>query len=144
MKIIIQRAIQGSVSVDGKVIGEIRQGYVLLVGMKAGDTEDVVATMAEKVANVRIMADEEGKMNRSILDAGGSVLAISQFTLYADTKGRRPGFTEAARPEIAEPLFIEFVGALKAQGINVEMGKFGADMKVSLVNDGPVTIILEN
>ncbi len=144
MKIVIQRVTQGSVSVEGEVIGEIGQGYVILVGIKSGDTEAVVHAMAERVVNLRIMADEEGKMNLSIMDTNGSILAISQFTLYADNKGRRPGFTEAARPEIAGPLFEKFIETLRRKGIKVETGKFGADMKVSLINDGPVTVILES
>lgn len=144
MKVVIQRVSHASVKVNGEIAGEIETGFMILVGIREGDTAQGADHMAEKVAHLRIMADGGGKMNCSLLDTQGAVLAISQFTLYADTKGRRPGFTDAARPEAAEPLFAKFVEALRQKGIRVETGVFGADMQVSLVNDGPVTIVLES
>jgi D-tyrosyl-tRNA(Tyr) deacylase len=144
MKIIIQRVTEASVSIEENVVGRIGAGYMILAGIREGGTEKETVQMAEKVANIRIMPDAERKMNLSILESKGAILAISQFTLYADAKGRRPGFTDAARPEAAEPLFKKFVEALRQKGVSVETGVFGADMQVSLVNDGPVTIILES
>ncbi len=145
MRAILQRAKASHVAVNGKIVGEIPHGLVILVGITHTDTEDVVEKMAAKVAGLRIFNDDAGKMNRSLLDVGGEALVISQFTLYADARrGRRPGYTDAAPPEIAAPLVEEFVQALRGQGIpNVSTGIFGADMLVSIQNDGPVTIILE-
>lgn len=140
----LQRVSQASVSVEGEIVGEIGAGFLALVGIGHGDDESIVDWMAEKTAVLRVFEDDAGKMNRSVIDVGGSVLAVSQFTLYGDCrKGRRPAFTDAADPAIAQRLYLRYVGTLKAQGVNVETGVFAADMKVSLVNDGPVTMLLE-
>lgn len=145
MKVVIQRSKEASVTVNGELISSIEKGYVLLVGITHDDTIEDVKYVAKKVAELRIFEDDEGKMNRSILDAGGEILSVSQFTLYADTKrGRRPSFIEAAKPEVAKPLWESFNEQLKAYGLTVKTGIFGADMKVSLINDGPVTIIVES
>ncbi len=144
MRIVLQRVSRARVTVDGRVTGEIGPGLLLLVGFTDGDGEDALAWMAEKVAGLRIFADDEGKMNRSVHDAGGGLLVVSQFTLYGDTrKGRRPSFVEAARPEVAIPLYERFLELLRATGLPVRTGEFGAMMQVELVNDGPVTLILE-
>lgn len=145
MKVVIQRSKAASVTVDGNVTGAIDKGYVLLVGITHSDTLDDVNYVAKKVAEMRLFEDDEGKMNRSILEYGGAILSVSQFTLYAETKkGRRPSFIEAARPEQAKPLWHAFNDALRGHGLQVETGIFGAMMDVSLVNDGPVTIIVES
>ncbi|SIT82825.1 D-aminoacyl-tRNA deacylase [Edaphobacillus lindanitolerans] len=145
MKVIIQRSREASVTVAGEVTGEIDHGYVLLVGLTHGDDEADVRWVADKIANLRLFEDGEGKMNRSILDTGGSILSVSQFTLYADTrKGRRPGFSDAARPEKAELLWNRFNEELRTLGLRVETGVFGAMMDVRLLNDGPVTVIVES
>jgi D-tyrosyl-tRNA(Tyr) deacylase len=144
MRIVLQRVSRARVTVDGRVTGEIGPGLLLLVGFTEGDGEDALAWMAEKVAGLRIFADDEGKMNRSVRDVGGGLLVVSQFTLYGDTrKGRRPSFVEAARPEVAIPLYERFLEMLRATGLPVQTGEFGAMMQVELVNDGPVTLILE-
>jgi D-tyrosyl-tRNA(Tyr) deacylase len=144
MRIVLQRVTRARVTVGERVTGEIGPGLLLLVGFTDGDGEDALAWMAEKVAGLRIFADGEGKMNRSVQDAGGGLLVVSQFTLYGDTrKGRRPSFVEAARPEIAVPLYERFVEMLRATGLPVQTGEFGAMMQAELVNDGPVTLILE-
>lgn len=144
MKVVLQRIRQASVSVDQQIVGQIDHGLVALIGIGHGDTESTVTVMAEKTAGLRIFADENGKMNRNVLDAGGDVLAISQFTLLADCrKGRRPAFTDAAPPNQARALVDRYVEALRSKGLRVPTGIFGADMAVSLINDGPVTIILE-
>jgi len=145
MRVVLQRAKESNVTVDGNIVGEIAHGFVILVGITHTDTPEIVRKMAEKVANLRVFSDDAGKMNRSALDVGAEMLVISQFTLYADTRrGRRPGYTDAAPPAIAEPLVNTFVEALRAAGIGtVATGIFGADMLVSIKNDGPVTIILE-
>ena len=145
MKVVIQRSKQASVTVDGNVTGAIDKGYVLLVGITHTDTAEDVAYCAKKVAELRLWEDEEGKMNRSILEVGGDILSVSQFTLYAETKkGRRPSFTGAARPEQAKPMWDAFNEALREFGLRVETGIFGAMMDVALINDGPVTIIVES
>lgn len=145
MRIILQRSKQASVTVDGQVTGAIQKGYVLLVGITHSDTEEDIAYVAKKITDLRIWEGEDGKMNRSIAEAGGDILSISQFTLYADTrKGKRPSFVEAARPEQAKPLWEAFNEQLKANGLHVETGVFGAMMDVALVNDGPVTITIES
>lgn len=145
MRVVLQRSKNASVTVDGTVTGAIDKGYVLLVGITHSDTEEDVAYVAKKVADLRIWEDEEGKMNHSILETGGAILSVSQFTLYADTrKGKRPSFTDAARPEQAEPLWLAFNEQLKTHGLHVETGIFGAMMDVALVNDGPITIIVES
>lgn len=145
MKVVIQRSKQASVTVDGNITGAIDQGYVLLVGITHTDTIEDIQYVAKKVAELRLWEDEEGKMNHSILEHGGDILSVSQFTLYAETKkGRRPSFIEAARPEVAKPLWDNFNEALRNLGLKVETGIFGAMMDVSLINDGPVTIIVES
>ncbi|MED3662650.1 D-aminoacyl-tRNA deacylase [Ureibacillus sp. FSL K6-8385] len=145
MRVVLQRSKEAKVTVDGKVTGQIEKGYVLLVGITHTDTMEDVNYLARKIAEIRLWEDEQGKMNRSIKEHGGDILSVSQFTLYADArKGRRPSFVEAARPEQAEPLWNAFNEALREQGLKVETGIFGAMMEVSLVNDGPVTIILES
>ena len=145
MRIILQRVSRASVTIEDKVVGSIDSGYVLLVGFGPDDDEKNVSEMAEKVVNLRVMSDEEGRMNRSILDVRDSILVVSQFTLYADTsKGMRPYFGDAADPGMAEQLFDLFLKELKKYDVNVQSGQFGAMMQVALVNDGPVTIILES
>jgi D-tyrosyl-tRNA(Tyr) deacylase len=144
MRIVLQRVTRARVTVGERVTGEIGPGLLLLVGFTDGDAHDALAWMAEKVAGLRIFTDDEGKMNRSVQDMGGGLLVVSQFTLYGDTrKGRRPSFVEAARPEIAIPLYERFVEMLRDTGLPVQTGEFGAMMQVELVNDGPVTLILE-
>jgi D-tyrosyl-tRNA(Tyr) deacylase len=144
MRIVLQRVSRARVTVDGRVTGEIGAGLLLLVGFTEGDGEEAIAWMAEKVVGLRIFPDEEGKMNRSVEEADGAVLIVSQFTLYGDArKGRRPSFIEAARPETAIPLYERFVERVRATGRPVATGEFGAMMDVELVNDGPVTLILE-
>lgn len=145
MRVVLQRSGRASVEVEGRVTGSIEKGYVLLVGITHMDTEDDALYAARKIANLRLWEDEDGKMNHSILESGGDILSISQFTLYANTKkGRRPSFIEAARPEQAEPLWKFFNEKLEEEGLNVETGVFGAMMDVELVNDGPVTIIVDS
>jgi D-tyrosyl-tRNA(Tyr) deacylase len=144
MRIVLQRVSRARVTVDGRVTGEIGRGLLLLTGFTDGDTEDALAWMADKVVGLRIFPDDEGKMNRSVEDVDGGLLVVSQFTLYGDTrKGRRPSFIEAARPEVAIPLYERFLQMLRATGRPVGTGEFGAMMDVELVNDGPVTLILE-
>lgn len=141
---VLQRVSQASVVVDGETVGQIGGGFLALVGIGHHDTPETVDWMAEKTVALRVFEDNAGKMNRSIDEVGGGVLAVSQFTLYGDCrKGRRPAFTDAAPPEIARPLYQRYVGKLKEHGVAVETGIFAADMKVSLINDGPVTLILE-
>lgn len=144
MRIVLQRVATASVDVDGKRIAEIGPGLVLLIGVAAGDSEIDLVKTSKKIVDLRIFEDEAHKMNRSLRDIGGEVLAVSQFTLYADvSKGRRPSFVGAAPPELAEPLFDAFVRALRSEGMDVQTGKFGAKMVVRLENDGPVTLTLE-
>ena len=145
MRVVLQRSKQASVTVDGQVTGAIDKGYMLLVGITHSDTMEDIQYVAKKIADLRIWEDEAGKMNRSISEVGGAILSVSQFTLYADTrKGKRPSFIEAARPEQAEPLWQAFNQELMTYGLQVETGVFGAMMDVALVNDGPVTIIVES
>lgn len=145
MKVVLQRSKEAQVTVDGKVTGKISHGYVLLVGITHEDTMEDVQYLARKISEMRLFEDVDGKMNRSIHEVGGQILSISQFTLYAETKkGRRPSFVQAARPEVAEPLWEQFNEALKGHGLHVETGVFGAMMDVELTNDGPVTIIIES
>jgi D-tyrosyl-tRNA(Tyr) deacylase len=144
MKTVIQRVTQASVTIDGKINGKIDKGLMILIGIGADDTEAQADWIAQKIANMRIFEDDGQHMNLSIKDVGGEILAISQFTLYADCrKGNRPSFMEAGRPEMSEPLYEYLCNALRGHGIHVETGIFGTDMQVSLINDGPVTIILE-
>ncbi len=145
MRIVLQRVTQASVSVDGDVVGAIGAGMLILVGAADGDEETQAEALARKVAGLRIFADADGRFNESILDIGGSALVVSQFTLHADVrKGRRPSFTGAARPEVAEPLIDHFAETLRAQGVPVETGVFGAMMSVELTNDGPFTIVIDS
>ena len=145
MKIIAQRALDASVEVDKEIIGELKKGLVLLVGFTEGDDKETIIKMINKVINLRIFDDENGVMNKSLLDTKGSILSISQFTLYADTrKGRRPSYIKALGGEAAIKLYDEFNNMLKENNIDVQTGKFGADMKVKFTNDGPVTIILDS
>lgn len=145
MRVLIQRVKHASVTIDGALYSEIQQGYVLLVGITTDDTKEISEKLAKKVAQLRIFEDEAGKMNLDIQQVGGSILSISQFTLYADTKkGNRPGFSGAARPEQANPLYEMFNEQLRTHGLHVKTGVFGADMKVELCNDGPVTIMLDS
>ena len=144
MKAILQRVQKGSVSVDGKVVGAIERGLVILVGIGQGDNEDQVRELAKKIANLRIFPDADGKMNLSLLDMGGGALIVPQFTLYADTRrGNRPSFTGAASPSVASSLVDQFTDALTWLGVSTQSGKFGAHMLVEIYNDGPVTISLE-
>jgi len=145
VRALLQRVTYGSVSIDGEVVGEIGPGVVILLGIRQGDTEEDVAYLAQKCVNLRIFADENGNLNRSLLETGGEALIISQFTLYGDTrKGRRPSFTEAARPEVSEPLYDQFVEAVRRYGVRVATGRFGAMMLVKIHNDGPVTLLVES
>lgn len=145
MRVVLQRSGQASVKVNGEMTGSIEKGYVLLVGITHEDTEDDAAYVAKKIAGLRLWEDEEGKMNRAIDEIDGAILSVSQFTLYGDVKnGRRPSFIEAARPEAAKPLWDYFNECLRECGLHVETGIFGAMMDVELVNDGPVTIIVES
>jgi D-tyrosyl-tRNA(Tyr) deacylase len=144
VRVVLQRVSRASVTIEGRITGEIGAGILLLVGFTEGDDEETLRWMADKVVGLRIFSDDEGKMNRSLEEAGGAVLVVSQFTLYGDArKGRRPSFIEAARPEKAIPLYERFVALLRASGRPVETGEFGAMMEVELINDGPVTLILE-
>ena len=144
MKLVIQRVTSASVRVDGRVVGEIGRGFLVLLGAEVGDSESVAAEAARKVAGLRVFDDAAGKMNLALADVGGRVLAVSQFTLGADlSRGRRPGFERALRGPEAEPLYESFVAALRAQGVEVQTGVFGAAMEVALVNDGPATFVLE-
>lgn len=144
MRVVLQRVNQGSVKVEGETIAKIERGLVILVGVGPEDGDEQIESLVNKIAHLRIFEDEEGKINRSILDVGGSAIVVSQFTLYADTrKGRRPSFTKAAPPEIADPLIDKFAASLKAAGVNTQKGEFGAHMLVEIHNDGPVTIVME-
>ena len=144
MRVVLQRVSRAEVRIDSEVAGRIGIGFCLLVGFTHGDTPDAVKWMAEKVAGLRLFAHAEGKMNLALSDVGGGVLVVSQFTLYGNAeKGRRPSFIDAARPEEAIPLYEQFLAELKGLGLEVESGRFGAMMEVELVNDGPVTLILE-
>lgn len=145
MRAVVQRVSRGRVTVAGEVVGEIGQGYVVLLGVAREDDAAAADYMADKIAGLRVFEDDEGKMNRSIQEAGGAILAVSQFTLYGDVRrGRRPGFDRAGRPEQAEPLYERFVERLRALGIRVETGRFQTHMEVELVNDGPVTILVDS
>jgi D-aminoacyl-tRNA deacylase len=145
VRVILQRVSRGSVTVEGRVVGSVDRGYVALVGVTHEDTQAEAELLAKKTATLRVFEDDQGKMNRSALDVGGGVLVISQFTLYADTRGgRRPSFINAARPEIAAPLVDAYAARLRVEGIQrVETGVFGAMMQVEIHNDGPVTILLD-
>lgn len=145
MRCVVQRVSRASVTVEGKTTGEVEKGYMVLVGVEQGDGEVDMRYCTEKVAGLRVFEDGEGKMNLSVKDVGGAVLAVSQFTLLGDARhGRRPSFSNAARPEEANALYEDFCQALRAAGIRVETGVFQTHMEVSLVNDGPVTILLDS
>lgn len=144
MRAVIQRVSSAQVTVQGEIVGKIGRGFLVLLGVTAGDGEAEARLLARKVAGLRVFEDPDGKMNLALADVGGAVLAVSQFTLYADVrKGRRPSFIAAARPEQAEPLYQRFCSLLRAEGIEVQQGVFQAEMQVALVNDGPVTIWID-
>ena len=145
MRAVVQRVSEAAVIVDGQTVGAIRQGLMVLLGVARGDTSRDAVYLAEKTCGLRIFEDQQGKMNRSVEDISGNVLVVSQFTLLGDCrKGRRPGFTEAAEPELADKLYEEYVELLRQRGITVATGVFRAEMKVGLVNDGPVTMLLDS
>ena len=145
MRCVIQRVSEASVRVDDEVLGQIGRGYMALIGVEVEDTDSDLDYIAKKVSGLRIFEDENGKMNKCLADVQGEILAISQFTLFGDARGgRRPSFITAARPELAVPMYEKIVERWRSEGIKVETGRFGADMKVSLVNDGPVTILLDS
>lgn len=145
MRVVLQRVSHASVTVEEKVIGQIQRGFLLLVGVTHDDAIEDMEYLVRKIVQMRIFEDEEGKLNRSIQDIGGEILSVSQFTLYADTKkGNRPSFSKAAPGDVALEMFEQFNGLLRDTGIPVETGQFGADMKVELLNDGPVTILLDS
>lgn len=145
MRVVLQRVSSASVRVDGNVIGDIGPGLVLLIGIHRNDTDEDMHYVMDKCVHLRIFSDETGIMNHSVLDMGGELLVVSQFTLYGDTrKGRRPGFDQAGRPDMAEPLYERAVARLRDHGLQVATGRFGANMQVDLINDGPVTLIIEH
>ena len=145
MRLLVQRVKRASVHVNGDVVSQIQAGYLVLIGVSGTDTRQEAVVLADKLLNLRVMADEAGKMNKSVLDTGGQILVVSQFTLYADTKnGRRPGFVAAAPPEMARELYEYFVEKIRASGLMTATGTFQAHMDVELVNDGPVTFLLES
>ena len=145
MRVVLQRVAHASVTVDGEIIGKIQRGFLLLVGVTHDDAMEDMEYLVRKIVQMRIFEDEEGKLNRSIQDIGGEILSVSQFTLYADTKkGNRPSFSKAAPGDVAIEMFEQFNGLLRDTGVPVETGQFGADMKVELLNDGPVTILLDS
>ena len=143
MRAVVTRVREASVTIEGRVNGAIGQGFLVLLGVGPNDTEAVCDKLAEKICNLRVFEDENGRMNRSLEQVGGSLLVVSQFTLYADTSSRRPGFTGAAKPDLAIPLYQRFLARCREQGFEVRHGEFGADMQVASVNDGPVTILFD-
>lgn len=144
MRVVLQRVSHASVSIDNELVGKINQGYLLLVGIKDGDTKDDIDYLVRKISNLRIFADEDGKTNLSLQSINGEILSVSQFTLYADTKkGNRPSFTKAGKPDFASDMYDQFNQSLRDAGNHVETGRFGADMQVDLQNDGPFTIIFD-
>jgi len=143
MRAVVTRVNSASVTIDGQVEGAIEKGFLILLGVGPEDTEAVCDKLAEKICNLRIFEDENGKMNLNLEQTGGSLLVVSQFTLYADTSSRRPGFSHAAKPELAVPLYERFLDRCRARGFMVEHGQFGADMQVASINDGPVTILFD-
>jgi D-tyrosyl-tRNA(Tyr) deacylase len=145
MRAVVQRVSEASVTIDGVIKGEIQKGFMVLLGVEEADGAEDVAYLVKKISKMRVFEDEAGKMNLSLKEVGGSILSISQFTLHADTrKGNRPSFTQAAKPKKAIPLYDAFNQGLREEGLVVETGEFGADMKVSLINDGPVTIMIDS
>lgn len=143
MRAVVTRVKSASVEIDGRVNGAIEQGYLVLLGIAPEDNEDIAAYLAEKICNCRVFEDENGKMNLNLQQVNGAFLVVSQFTLFADLKSRRPGFSHAAKPDIAIPLYEKFMQELRNKGFQVEHGEFGADMQVSSVNDGPVTLLFD-
>ncbi len=143
MRAVVTRVREASVTIEGRVNGAIGQGFLVLLGVGPNDTEAVCDKLAEKICNLRVFEDENGRMNRSLEQVGGSLLVVSQFTLYADTSSRRPGFTGAAKPDLAIPLYERFLARCRERGFEVRHGEFGADMQVASVNDGPVTILFD-
>ena len=143
MRAVVTRVKHASVTIENEVRGQIGQGYLVLLGVGPGDTEETAVKLADKICNLRIFEDEEERMNLNLEQVGGSLLVVSQFTLYADTSSRRPGFSKAAKPDLAVPLYERFMDKCRARGFTVEHGEFGADMQVESVNDGPVTILFD-
>ena len=143
MRAVVTRVSSASVTIDGQVNGQVGTGFLVLLGVGPNDTEEVARKLADKICRLRVFSDENGKMNLDLAAVGGSLLVVSQFTLYADTKSRRPGFTGAAKPDLAIPLYETFMAACREHGFPVEHGEFGADMQVESVNDGPVTILFD-
>ncbi len=143
MRAVVTRVAQASVTIDGQVNGQIGKGFLILLGVGPNDTEETAVKLAEKICNLRVFEDENGKMNLNLEQVGGGLLVVSQFTLYADTSSRRPGFTGAAKPDVAIPLYETFMARCRERGFAVEHGEFGADMQVASVNDGPVTILFD-
>ena len=143
MRAVVTRVSSASVSIAGETVGAIEKGYLVLLGVGPQDTEAVADKLAEKICNLRVFEDENGKMNLNLEQAGGALLVVSQFTLYADTSSRRPSFSGAAKPDLAIPMYERFLDACRARGFRVEHGQFGAEMQVASVNDGPVTILFE-
>ena len=143
MRAVVTRVTRASVTIDGKINGQIGNGYLVLLGVGPNDTHDTAVKLADKICNLRIFEDENGKMNLNLEQVGGSLLVVSQFTLYADTSSRRPGFTGAAKPDVAIPLYEDFMAHCRERGFTVEHGEFGADMAVTSCNDGPVTILYD-
>ena len=143
MRAVVTRVRSASVEIDGKINGQIGRGYLILLGVGPNDTEDTAVKLADKICSLRIFEDENGKMNRSLEQAGGGILVVSQFTLYADTSSRRPGFSGAAKPDLAIPLYEKFMERCRERGFTVEHGEFGADMQVFSQNNGPVTILFD-
>lgn len=143
MRAVVTRVSSASVTIDKQVVGAIDRGYLVLLGVGPDDTEAVCDKLAEKICNLRVFEDEQGKMNQNLEQVGGALLVVSQFTLYADTSSRRPGFSRAAKPDLAIPLYERFLEQCRQRGFQVEHGQFGADMQVASVNDGPVTILYD-
>lgn len=143
MRAVVTRVKSASVEIDGKINGQIGRGYLILLGVGPSDTEDTAIKLADKICNLRVFEDENGKMNRSLEQVNGGILVVSQFTLYADTSSRRPGFTGAAKLDVAVPLYEKFMARCRERGFDVQHGEFGADMQVFSQNDGPVTILFD-
>ncbi len=144
MRAVVTRVNEASVTIDGQIVGAIGKGFLVLLGVRTDDTEEIAKKIADKICGLRVFEDPEGKMNVNPTDAGAELLIVSQFTLYADCRSRRPGFTDASRPELAIPLYELVISECRARGFKVQTGEFGADMLVSSINDGPVTIILDS